>query len=329
MGSMMLLVTLLAMATLTPTDSWSLSGFLSSASSNRDSSSSPGARLLDRRFTRYENLFNDDNNASLYLPRFDLGRRNDEAATTTTLPPASNNTDGRSLDMSSLFSDSGESQEGRIVNDKPKMDIQGFIPIISLAKPQAPVQQMKPHQQQPVYGYPGMESFQQMQQVNPHGYMEQGKSNSLPAFGGIQAAIQNLAAPFKGLRRRGQEMIPGQDCLCVPFYMCAKGYLETTAKNAISSSSYASASPSSPNKEYYEQQLAAAQSEIASSIPTQFNPFTQERITNQNQPIYQASNQAISGGQYDSSNLPLDERSVDGKEQGRSTHFPSNGTEVI
>ena len=329
MGSAIVLIFFLTISLLNPSDSWSLTGILQQSTKDRNSNSPPGARLLDRRFTRFENLFNDDNNASLYLPRFDLGRRNDEVSTTT-LPPATNNTDGRSLDLnvllgssSSSSSESGESQEGRIVNDRPtKMDIQGFIPIISLAKPQQPVQIPKPQ-----FPYSGIESssFQQNHHVYPNPMMEQGKSN---AFGGIHAAIQNLAAPFK-LRRRGQEMIPGQDCLCVPFYMCSKGYLETTAKNSISSSSFTPAT--SPSKEYYEQQLAAAQSEIASSIPEQFNPFTQgsHPITTQTQPIYQG-NQASNHGQqsYDSANLPLDERSVDGQDQGRSTHFPSNGTEV-
>src|SRR5882724_11492858 len=76
--------------------------------------SNGGHRLVDTKFTRFQNLFNSDQNASLYIPRLDDFRRrtDDETTTTTTiLPPASmNETRGRALDLNALLGESS-SQE--------------------------------------------------------------------------------------------------------------------------------------------------------------------------------------------------------------------------
>ena len=300
------------------------------------SRSNPGHRLIDTDFTRFQNVFNNDRNASLYLPRLDTFRKRSdvEVETTTTesssSPPASlNDTSGRSLDLTALLSSSsGDTREGRIVND-PKPEIQGFIPIISLKKPEPQFQQ---HQPQPVYQTSSqMESFES-QSYPGYAGPEQAKQANPGVFGGIGAALQNLR-----LKRKqgfgGSDLIPGQDCLCVPFYMCKKGYLEgMTAKNAHSTMSGQGVynALSNSNKDYFEQQVAAAQSELAASIPSNFGlqVSNSQRNQQQQQPVESASYET-----YDSSNLPLDERSIDppseqSSQQERSTHFPNNSSDV-
>jgi secreted trypsin-like serine protease len=298
-------------------------------------------RLLDADFNRFHNIFNNAQNASLYLPRLDdFKRRSDadssEASTDTPtasnthphLPASINETSGRSLDLTALLSTpSGDVREGRIVND-PKPEIQGFIPIISLKKPEQP--QFHQQQPQPVYSQSSPLESYESQAYQGFAGPEQAKQANPGVFGGIGAALQNLR-----LKRKqgfgGSDMIPGQDCLCVPFYMCKKGYLEgMTAKNAQSSLNgqgmYNALSNS--NKEYFEQQVAAAQSELAASIPSNFGFSTsnhqQQNQLNQQQPLQTTSYEAYDPNS--SSSLPLDERSVDppSEQQERSTHFPNN-----
>ena len=301
--------------------------------------SNTGQRLLDKKFTRFENLFNSDQNASLYFPRLDdFRRRTDEEEPTTTTtsnsssvsPAPMNETSGRALDLDALLGTSSKTQErnsgereGRIVND-PRPEIQGFIPIISLKRPEQ--QSISPPQ--PVYQTsPVMDSYESQSSFPGYAGPEQAKQAG-GVFGGIGAALQN----FRLKRKQGfggSDMIPGQDCLCVPFYMCKKGYLEgMTAKNAQGSLSGQGMynALNSGSKEYLDQQVAAAQSELAASIPSNFGL----QVSNQQQQQQQQQSTA-SYESYDPSNLPLDERSIDPPSESsseRSTHFPSNSSEV-
>lgn len=319
--------------------------------------------LNDPSFSRYNANFNSESNASLYLPRFDFARRSDDADPTTVVPASANETSGRALDLDALLKGSASSteerdsgdRESRIINDGPKHEIQGFIPIISLKQsaprsPPAPI----PHPgYQPQFDSyeTAAQSFHHQQPVYP-GF---GQEPPKRMFGGIGAAIQSL----KMKRKQGYDqvdLVPGRDCLCVPFYMCKNGFLEGSAKNAAPSNfgqqqpPYQSASQSQAaynalnqgSKEYFDQQVAAAQAELAASIPPNFNPFNQmqgssEQSTSQRNQQQQHHSSSASFPQpvFDSSNmdqsLPLDERSIDPpseSQQGRSTHFPNNGSDV-
>jgi hypothetical protein len=330
-------------------------------------SNSTGHRFLgDPSFSRFDSNFNSENNASLYVPRFNFARRSDDAETTTVVPAGINETSGRALDLDALLKasasssederDSGD-RESRIVNDGPKHEIQGFIPIISLKQsaPRAP----PPPAPIPHPGFQSFDSYESVSQAFPQpppgypgfnpGYI--GEAPPKRMFGGIGAAIQSL----KMKRKQGFEnsdLVPGRDCLCVPFYMCKNGFLETIGKNSApnfspqqlpQSASQSQAAYNALNqnsKEYFDQQVAAAQAELAASIPPNFNPFNQQ--TSQRNPQQQqfssSSSQSYPQPVYDASNLdqnlPLDERSIDppsesaSSEQGRSTHFPNNGSEV-
>ena len=327
--------------------------------------------LDDPLFSRYNSNFNSDNNASLYLPRFNIARRSDDSdESTTVVPAAANETSGRALDLDALLKGSASSteerdsgdRESRIINDGPKHEIQGFIPIISLKQsaPRSPPVAPIPHP-----GYePQFDSYESVAQGFPQpppGYPGFGPEPPKGVFGGLGAAIQSL----KMKRKQGYEqadMVPGRDCLCVPFYMCKSGFLEGTAKNAApnymqaqpqqhQSPSQSQATYNSLNqgsKAYFDQQVAAAQAELAASIPPNFNPFNQMTGSQQTSQRNQQQQHSASYAQpqstlsypqpvYDASNLdqslPLDERSIDppsesSSGQGRSTHFPNNGSDV-
>lgn len=326
---------------------------------SNDNMNITGHRFLgDASFSRFDANFNNENNASLYLPRF--GKRSDDTDSSTVVP--ANETSGRSLDLDALLRGSASSteerhsdeRESRIINDGPKHEIQGFIPIISL-KQQAPRHPPPPPPiPHPGFPQPQFDSYESMSHA-VHQQQPLYPSYEAPkgVFGGLGAAIQSL----KMKRKQGydqQDMVPGRDCLCVPFYMCKNGFLETTAKNApphflqqqtqqspsSSQSMYNSLSGSS--KEYFDQQVAAAQAELTANIPPNFNPFNQmngqqsSSSSSQRNTHFQQnpqSSQSYPQPVYDSSNLdqnlPLDERSIDPpSEQGRSTHFPSNETDV-
>ena len=298
------------------------------------------------RFTRYENIFNDENNASLYFGN-PFSRRSDEVKDE---PKPANETSGRALDIEALLgepssdSQSGE-RESRIVNEKPKINIQGFIPIISVDKSQAisSGHQSHHHQPQPVYNpSSSQESFENQplfSQNNPsYGYAGPEHGKQAP-FGGIGAALQNLAV-FRPLKRKygsagsyQQELTPGVDCLCVPFYMCKRGFLEgATAKNSLNNNFNPNQyqNQQQPSEEFVRQQFAAAQSEASSnfasaSLPANLNNFfSQDSSPGSSLPQPSSSQQ---GANYDV-NLPLDERSIDPQSE-RNVDFPNNDTHEV
>ena len=323
-------------------------------------------RLLDDpSFSRFEANFNDENNASLYLPQVGLSKRSDSdssSSATTVVPASLNETSGRALDIDSLLSgaassneqrDSGD-RESRIINDGPKHEIQGFIPIISLKQsaPRAP--QPMPSAPIPHPGFQQFDSYESVLHPQPPGYPGfMGQEPPKGVFGGLGAAIQSLKMKRKQSYDQ-QDLVPGRDCLCVPFYMCKSGFLETTAKN--SAPAYGQQLPQPPtsasqaqaaynalnqgNKEYFDQQVAAAQAELAAAIPSNFNPYTQASSSGSSpsQRNIQQSSQSYPQPVYDPSNLdqslPVDERSIDppsageSSQQGRSTHFPANESDV-
>lgn len=222
-------------------------------------------RLLDEpSFSRFDpDLFSSNDNASLYLPRLERRSDNDDSGSDVK-PAAANETSGRSLDLDALLSGASSSteernsdeREGRIVNDGPKHEIQGFIPIISLKqKSAAPAYQ-------PIapIPHPGFQQQQQQQFESSYETMTQAlhqqQSPGYPAygvpepprgvFGGLGAALQSL----KMKRKQGYEgadMVPGRDCLCVPS-TCArtaswKARPRTQCQTATGSSSRCSSNP--------------------------------------------------------------------------------------
>lgn len=316
------------------------------------STSNSSQKNFEPRFTRYENIFNDENNASLYFTS-PFSKRSGDVKDE---PKPANETSGRALDLEALFgepsvtSQSGE-RESRIVNEKPKINIQGFIPIITMDKSQSHVPQN--HQPQPIYNpASSQESFQSQPvftQNNPsYGYA--GPEHGKQAFGGIGAALQNLAV-FRPLKRKygsvgypQEQLTPGVDCLCVPFYMCKRGFLESsTAKNSFANQNqnqnpYQSQyqNQAQPSEEFIRQQFAAAESEASSnfasaSLPSNVNNFfNQDSSPGSSLPQPSPSQQSQSsqpGANYDMS-LPLDERSVD-PDSERSVNFPNNDTQEV
>lgn len=296
-------------------------------------------KTSEPRFTRYENIFNDENNASLYFGNPFSKRKGDVKDE----PNPTNETSGRALDLEALFgessipSESGE-RESRIVNEKPKINIQGFIPIISVDKSQHQSPQSNP---QPVFN-PNLsqESYESQPVFSPNNpsYSYAGPENGKQAqFGGIGAALQNLAV-FRPLKRKygsagypQEQLTPGVDCLCVPFYMCKRGFLESsTAKNNMGNFNQHQHGQGQPSEEFIRQQFSAAQAEASSNfasapLPSNLNSFSNQDSSPGSSLPQPSSSQPE--GSYDM-NLPLDERSIDPLSE-RNVNFPSNTTEVI
>ncbi|KAI1292137.1 Serine protease 44 [Halotydeus destructor] len=299
---------------------------------------------------RYDNPFSDPNNASLYInyPTELFKKANDTRETR-----------GRSLDLDALLGEPSQEtytgdRESRIVNDpQPGLAIQGFIPIVSFdankkaryEKQQThaghqsflphnqPQQQHQPHHQQhqpqhqphyqsnyvqpnhqtnhqPVYQPSGHHNFHQGQPDNH--FQEE------PKF--LGGALQGLASAFRPKRKQGTDGIIGQDCLCVPFYMCKNGFLENTGKNSQpNNGQYAT-------KEQIEQQFAVAASEASKNfgeIPPQLSSFVQQGAhqghrPQQNGDHYESASShdspqlSASQAAFEPADLPLDERQVDG-----------------
>lgn len=296
-----------------------------------ESKTNSSQKNFEPRFTRYENIFNDENNASLYVGS-PFSRRSGDVK--DELKPA-NETTGRALDLEALFGESSSDsqtgdRESRIVNEKPKINIQGFIPIITVDKSQrGHVQNQQP---QPVYSpsssQDSFESQPVFSQNNPsYGYA--GPEHGKQAFGGIGAALQNLAV-FRPLKRKfgspgypQEQLTPGVDCLCVPFYMCKRGFLESsTAKNSFGNPNQ----QQQPSEEFIRRQFTAAQSEATSnfasaSLPSN-NFFNQDSSPGSNLPQPSSSQPEAS---YDM-NMPVDERSID-HDSERSINF--NDTQQV
>ena len=358
-----------------------------------DSSLSPRIRT-----NRYDpEYFNPDqpHNASLYFNPIEflippsVDRRSDDSDSLPSgsediKPAGRNETHGRALDLDALLGDiSGESKpdtgdrESRIVNDKPK--ITGFIPIIGVGERNSPYSHSSPghasygghssiYPPPPPPGgmlpYPGSESFM-TSSIHPNGSpypTYNGQEGPKGPFGGITAALQNLARPLK--RKFGQasqqDLIPGQDCLCVPFYMCKKGYLDPgmpmTGKNSANYNTMMNGGQN-PSKEYLEsaygplhseaaQNFASAASGMPEDIQKFFsqanNPNTYQNM--QSSPSSQSSSPHVmssgssspSSSSYPEMDLPLDERSLDKetrnefKDQligyGNTAHLPSSSS---
>jgi hypothetical protein len=142
------------------------------------------------------------------------------------------------LDLDVLLGDKSQrqfsgSRQSRILSDDdkgtPNMAIQGFIPILSIAPNHNKVDKDKnktPHKLDL--------DANNNEQINAYaGQTESGYAG--PQDGKfIGAALQNLASKISGKPRRkyGQDNGQQGDCVCVPFYMCKKGYIESSmAKN--------------------------------------------------------------------------------------------------
>jgi len=262
---------------------------------------------------RYDNnVFNDPNNASLYINYpSELVEKVHHNQTRETR--------GRALDLEALLGEptnpkeTGE-RESRIINDRPSMAIQGFIPIVTIGK----------DGRRPDSTSYGHHSFLPHNQEQNHNQQPQMPTfHELPAYDRppveepkfIGGALQGLASALRPKRKNGYDGgVVGQDCLCVPFYMCKNGYLESAAaKNS------AGHFPSAVNKNVLEQQYAEAESEAnrkfaAAEIPPQLNSFYQQQNQNQKQNDQYQSSPSLETASYDPSNLPLDERSIDSHE---------------
>lgn len=286
---------------------------------------------FESRFTRYENIFNDDNNASLYVGN-PFSRRSGDVKDE---PKPANETTGRALDLEALFGESSldhqtGDRESRIVNEKPKINIQGFIPIITMDKTQRGHMQNQ-QQPQPVYSPSSSQDSFETQPVfsqNNPSYGYAGPEHGKQAFGGIGAALQNLAV-FRPLKRKfgssgypQEQLTPGVDCLCVPFYMCKRGFLETsTAKNSFGNPNL---NQQQPSEEFIRQQFAAAQTEAASNFASASLSSSYNQDSSPGSSLPQPSS-SQPGASYDM-NIPVDERSIDSE---RNINFPNNDTQEV
>lgn len=240
---------------------------------------------------RYDNSFNDPSNASLYI-QSDLLR-----------PQNRTRGQARALDLDALLGEPSNAprqtgdRESRIINEKPSLNIQGFIPIVTLNK-----DQKRPESHTSI----GHQSFLPHYEPPPpppaatgHFDTIYGRPQEEPKF--IGGALQGLASALRP-KRKGYDGVPGHDCLCVPFYMCKNGYLESsTAKNYQNQHS---------DETVLKQQFAVAESEAQKNfadIPPQLSSFYQQHRP---QDQYQASPTQLDHEKID---LPLDERSIDGK----------------
>ena len=198
-----------------------------------------------------------------------------------------------------------DDKEGRIMNaddelvlEKPRMNIQGFIPVVGLAGAalgsaavlnSAQKRQRDSHQR--VYSSSD-HSFVERFSSRPN-YMPLGSSQFNPAnlinqhqnqyqttrFGQpprperrrFSSTLQNLASSLTGsvnkLTKRKQVVDYSsfaQECICVPFYMCRSGFIEQTAKNQPGAGQTFQMREYNQYRDqsFYEKQLHEAQAEL-------------------------------------------------------------------
>ncbi|RWS27437.1 Serine proteinase stubble-like protein [Leptotrombidium deliense] len=248
------------------------------------------------KLSRDDFLFNEPGNASLYV---NVGSHNSH-------PPA--NRVSRALDLDVYVGDKTKRQfsgtrQSRILNEdkKPNLAIQGFIPIVSVGQPSV----AEPEK---------ISEVDDHSESSPQGY--QGYAGPADAKF-IGAALQNLAASIgaKPKRKLFHHFQPNRnsECVCVPFYMCKNGFLESTGKNG-QNVAY--------NTKTYEENLAAAQSELnRHSIPAQLSSFYEQQAfqnTGQLQPLI--DERSIEGSRNTNQNLSTPEYVTDvfSKISGRS-----------
>ncbi|RWS06563.1 hypothetical protein B4U79_12276 [Dinothrombium tinctorium] len=248
------------------------------------------------KLSRDDFVLSDPENASLY---FDYSK-NSHRSESSRAP--------RALDLDAFLGDAPKkkaigTRQSRILNDdnpKNKLAIQGFIPIVTLG------QQSEPTNSKP-------EKPEQETNDDPYsGSAEHGFAGPQDAKY-IGAALQNFAATLSGKAKRKLGYEPGfnngfdnRECICVPFYMCKNGFLETTSKNY---------GTQPPTPEAYEESLLNAQSELQKhSIPAHLSSFYEQQKYLQN------------NGQHE---LPLvDERSFDGSHKNNES-APQYVTDVL
>lgn len=203
-------------------------------------------------------------------------------------------------------------------------------------------------------------------QFNPAHLMSQHNQYQLNRFSGHQperrrftSTLQNLASSLSGsvnkLTRRKQVVdysTFAQECICVPFYMCRSGFIEQTAKNQPGAGQTFQMAQYNQYRDqsFFEKQLQDAQAELNRYYtPQQITELLaglsqQERSqlnlanTQSNSEQYQESQRnyaTVNSNSNSDSNsnsesnleLPINERSIDGKQ---NTHFldSANSTEM-
>lgn len=197
-----------------------------------------------------------------------------------------------------------DDKEGRIMNaddelvlEKPRMNIQGFIPVVGLAGAalgsaavlnSAQKRQRDSHQR--VYSssdHSFVERFSSRpnymplgpSQFNPASLISQQNQYQATRFGQpprserrrFSSTLQNLASSLTGsvnkLTKRKQVVDYSsfaQECICVPFYMCRSGFIEQTAKNQPGAGQTFQMREYNQYRDqsFYEKQLHEAQAEL-------------------------------------------------------------------
>lgn len=301
-----------------------------------------------------------------------------------------NDTMGRSSSNYGLdeLINSKDDKEGRIMNaddelvlEKPRMNIQGFIPVVGLAGAaalgSAAAINSASQKRQRLYSdsyserfsssaqQPSLPNFMLNQnQYNPTNLMSQQNQYQQTRFGQpprserrrFSSTLQNLASSLTGsvnkLAKRKQVVdysTFATECICVPFYMCRSGFIEQTAKNqpGFGQTFQMAQYNQYRDQSFFEKQLQDAQSELNKYYtPQQISDLLanlnhQERSQNtqagqtssssneqyqESQRNYATINSNTNSNSESSDlELPINERSVDGKE---TTHFLDSNNSV-
>ena len=314
----------------------------------------------------------------------------------------SNDTTGRSFgnyELDELLDEKKSSKESRIMNaddegvlesHRPKMNIQGFIPVVGLASAAIGSAAILSSQQQQqkrqrlfstdsfLDRYTGsnsqsssMPNFATQNQFNPNQQINQPPrfaSQQPPRYSdrrSFGSSLQNFASSLSGsltggvnklAKRRQQDKIDyssfASECICVPFYMCRSGFIEQTAKNqaGVGQTFQMAQYNQYRDQSSFNQQLQDAQAELTkyytpqqiSELLAGLNQQERSQSSAQNSGS-SSSNSQNSNEQYQESQrnyatinsnsnsnpdsdleLPINERSIDGKQ----THFLDSANSV-
>jgi hypothetical protein len=244
-------------------------------------------------------------------------------------------------------------RESRILNDPPSgMAIQGFIPVLGLGAVAAAgaaslASSSNAHSLV-------QQSFQKHASHVPYGYPYPKQTGSAISHR-LQALASSFSPINKLNRRRYQAPSPApssaslqsldygqfaQQCTCVPFYMCKAGYIEQERSNSAPPNQYgpimrmhqAESSQMPPQSSLQSSQLAALMAQAEQQYQMQQQQQQQQQNHHSNhfnhqqraptsaaseslQSMYANPNSESSAGSNPDLELPIDERSVDGRDK--------------
>ncbi|KAK4337406.1 hypothetical protein RND71_043353 [Anisodus tanguticus] len=214
------------------------------------------------------------------------------------------------INADELFNDSKDDKEiekeGRIMNaddegilNKPKMNIQGFIPIVGLTAASSSLLNQKKKQrtnseiknsfnqnsflqqfmQNGQNSNPSLTSMLEQNGFNPSLLLNNNQQNKYlnnyqprPERRRISSTLQNLASSLSSsmnkLTKRKQSVDYSsfaQECICVPYYMCRAGFIEQNARNQPGVGQTFAMSQYNQFKEqsFFEKNLQDVQSELS------------------------------------------------------------------